>query len=131
MPIAAIYAGLLTVMFLVLANRVSTLRRSERVGIGDGDNVTLRHAIRVHANFAEAVPMGLLAMGLAESVGAPAFALHAIGVATVVGRILHAYGLSQSAKRTVGRFWGLALHWTSMAVSAVLAVGYGVVAIVA
>ena len=38
--------------------------------------------------------MGLIALGLAESVSAPALILHAIGLTLVTGRVLHAYGMS-------------------------------------
>ncbi len=40
--------------------------------------------------------MGLIALGLAESVSAPALVLHAIGLTIVIDRVLHAYGMSQT-----------------------------------
>ena len=44
--------------------------------------------------------MGLIALGLAESVSAPALILHAIGLTLVTGRVLHAYGMFQSPRIT-------------------------------
>jgi hypothetical protein len=53
--ITAAYLGILALLCLVLGLQVSRLRRGHRVLFGDGDNIKLRSAIRVHANFVEYV----------------------------------------------------------------------------
>ena len=52
--------------------------------------------MRVHANFAEYAPFALLLMALAESLAPPHHLMHLVGLTLVAGRLLHAYGLSQT-----------------------------------
>ncbi len=93
--ITAFYASLLAVLFVGLALRVIRLRRRERVAVGDGDSPALRRAIRVHANFAEYVPLALLLMAFAEAAGASEWCIHLLGIGLLVGRLLHAFGVSR------------------------------------
>ena len=58
--------------------------------------------------------MGLIALGLAESVSAPALILHAIGLTLVAGRVLHAYGMSQSPQIMPLRVSGIILTITAI-----------------
>ena len=58
--ITAFYLGILILIYAVLALRVAGLRRRNRTIFGDADNMTLRNAIRVHANFIEYAPLALL-----------------------------------------------------------------------
>lgn len=95
MPITAFYAGLLALLFILLSARVIRRRRRAKVAVGDGgDTMLLRH-MRVHANFAEYVPMCLLLMALAESMQTWAWFPHLTGTVLLAGRLLHAYGVSQ------------------------------------
>ncbi len=73
---------------------------------------------RVHANFAEYVPMALVLLACAESLKAPAIALHGLGVVLVAGRIIHAYGLSQNPHNFRLRVLGM---WLTMGTIALLA----------
>jgi len=117
--ITAFYAALMGLWLLVLAVPVSRLRMRERIGIGDGGHGELARAIRVHANAVEWVPSVLLLMLVAELNRAPTLLLHGCGIALIVGRLLHAYGLSRSAQRSFGRFWGAGITWLTLAVLAV------------
>ena len=92
MQITALYAGLLTPLFFILTFRVIGARRSAQVVLGDGEDPKLQRRIRVHANFAEYVPLALILMACAESVKTPAVLLHAIGVVLLLARVSHAYG---------------------------------------
>ena len=68
MPITALYAGLLAPLFLLLSVRVIRQRRGAKVAVrGDGGDAMLLRRMRVHANFAEYVPLALLLMALAEN----------------------------------------------------------------
>jgi uncharacterized membrane protein YecN with MAPEG domain len=96
MPITAFYASLLAFLFLLLSVRVIVQRREARVEIGYGESKELLRRARVHANFAEYVPIALLLIGLAESLKAPSVALHALGLALLAGRCMHAYALSKT-----------------------------------
>ena len=95
MPITALYAALLTPLFLLLSKRVIEARKHARVGVGDGGDSLLMRRIRVHANFAEYVPLALILLACAESVKTPAILMHCAGVVLVFSRCLHAYGVSQ------------------------------------
>jgi uncharacterized protein len=109
MPITALYAGLLTVLLLVLTVRVIGRRRAKRVEIGDGADTDLLRRMRVHANFVEYTPYALILMGLAESLRASPIALHAIGLVLSIGRAIHAYGLSQTPHNMRLRVGGMAM----------------------
>ncbi len=89
LPITAVYAALLTLWILFLAVRVGRARSAEGVPIGDGGNQRVFHAVRAHGNAVETVPLALILMALAEGIGTPAFALHALGIGLVVARALH------------------------------------------
>src|SRR6478609_10612839 len=94
-PIVPLYAAILALMFVVLALRTITLRHRFRVGIGDGDQALLRRAMRVHANCAEYVPIAVLLLYFAEMRGANTLLLHALCASLLLGRCLHAIGVSQ------------------------------------
>jgi uncharacterized membrane protein YecN with MAPEG domain len=115
--IAAFYAGLTGLLLVVLALRVSVLRMRLKVGLGDGGDETLRRAIRVHANAVEwALPI-LLLLALAELNRAPAMLLHVCGIALLIGRVLHALGVSRASKSS-GRFLGIALNSAALIILA-------------
>ncbi len=114
--ITGLYAGVLALLLVALSFRVAQRRMRYKIGVGSGDNPDLERAIRVHGNFVEYVPFALLLMGLYESVGGPAWAVHAAGITLVLARLLHAVGLTTSAGRTPGRFTGIMATWLLIAV---------------
>lgn len=119
MIVTALYAGLLTPLFVLLSIRVIRQRRAARVGIGHGDDAALLRRMRVHANFAEYVPLALLLMGLLESMGASRYLLHGLGIALVIGRVVHAYGVSQARENLTLRVAGMTLTFAVLTVAAV------------
>jgi uncharacterized membrane protein YecN with MAPEG domain len=96
MTITAFYASILAFLFLLLSVRVIAQRREARVEIGHGESKELLRRSRVHANFAEYVPMALVLLACAESLKAPTAAIHVLGIALVAGRYMHAYALSKT-----------------------------------
>ena len=120
MTTTAFYASLLAALFLLLSIRVIGWRRIHRVELGDGDNRELLRRMRVHANFAEYVPFTLLLMALAESMAPPHPLLHLVGLVLVAGRILHAYGLSQTPHILRYRVWGMQLTFTALGIAALM-----------
>jgi uncharacterized protein len=117
-PVSALYAGLLGLLLLTLAGRVSLLRGQLNVGLGHGNDPSLARAIRAHGNAVEWILPMLALLLIAEIDGANRTFLHVCGVTFVAARISHAVGLSRNAKASSGRFWGTA---GSFAVTAVLA----------
>ena len=112
--ITLLFAALHALMLVALAVPISRRRRRQRIGIGDGGDAQLALSIRVQANFIEYVPLALLLLLLLELGGLAAAWLYAFGAALLLGRILHATGLSRSPGVTFGRFWGTALTWLDL-----------------
>lgn len=107
--ITPIYAALLTLLLLVLFLRVVRLRWITKTGIGDGGHSNLAKAIRAHGNFVETVPWILILMILQEQMHANPMWLHGYGIALILARLAHAWGLSHSAGTTPGRGVGVLL----------------------
>ncbi len=120
MQITAFYAALMAALFIYLSVRVIGWRRDRRVEFGHGEDFELLRRMRVHANFAEYVPFVLVLMALAESMQPPDLLLHAAGVVLVVGRVIHAYGVSQSPPIMRYRVYGMWLTFASMTLAALL-----------
>lgn len=91
--ITSIYAALVAILFIVLANIVSYHRARTGISILHGTDILLATWIRRHGNLAEAAPLALILMGLTEVAGATAPWLHAMGGALVLSRLLHVAGL--------------------------------------
>ena len=107
--ITSFYAALLALLFIFLSKRVITTRREERVSIGDGNNPRLCRAIAVHNNFAQYVPFALLLMTLVELTPAPLLLIHVLGLLLLVGRLVHAWGVSCANEKYTLRVVGITL----------------------
>jgi len=112
MIITSLYAALLGLLFVGLSVRTLRLRRRLRIAVGDAGNAEMLRAMRVHSNFAEYVPLALLLIYLGEAQGAHRMLVHALGLALLVGRSVHAYGLSQAKEDYRYRVTGMALTFT-------------------
>jgi uncharacterized membrane protein YecN with MAPEG domain len=112
--VTPLYAAALALLFFALSVRTLRLRRELKIGIGDAGNETMLRAIRVHANFAEYVPLTLLLAALLELSGGPAVLVHAVGACLLAGRIVHAYGLCKVSENFRYRVLGMALTFTAL-----------------
>lgn len=112
------YAALLALLFVYLSVRTIGMRRRLQIAIGDKDHPEMQRAMRVHANFAEYVPLSLVMLALMELGGAAAWLVHALCLCLLVGRLLHAYGVSQTQERFQFRVSGMALTFTCLGGSA-------------
>jgi hypothetical protein len=113
-----IYAALLGIVFVLLSVRTLRLRRRLQVAVGDGGNALMLRGMRVHGNFAEYVPLGLLLVAGAEVLSAPAVLVHGLGIVLLVGRLVHAFGVSQEVEVYAYRVSGMALTFTCYLVAA-------------
>ncbi len=120
MAITAFYAALLGLLFVYLSFRVIGWRRLKSVELGHGEDSELLRRMRVHANFAEYVPFTLLLMAIAESMTAPRPLIHVVGLILIAGRLMHAYGLSQTPHILRFRVGGMILTFTALALSAII-----------
>ncbi len=105
--ITPLYAALAAAVMIVLSLRVIGVRRSRQLAIGDGGDEDMARRIRAQGNFAEYTPLALLLILLLELGGAPAWQLHLLGAALILGRIVHAWSLT--ARSTNGRVAGMIL----------------------
>lgn len=124
LSVTLFYAGLLALILLALSIRVVALRRRHKVGVGNGKQADLELAVRCHANFCEYVPLALILLLALESSGAVAgWLLHVLGVALVLGRLLHGFfGLNRNAGKSQGRFFGTVLTLLMLLIAALGAV---------
>ena len=109
MLITPLYAAILGLLFVVLTFRTLRLRRNLKIALGDGEQPVLTRAIRVHSNFAEYVPISLLLIFFLELETGAGFWVHLLCVALVIGRSIHAYGVSQVEENYRLRVTGMAL----------------------
>lgn len=116
--VTPIYAALLGLLFILLSFRVIRVRRRVRVAVGTGDSPELLRATRVHGNFIEYVPMTLLLIWMLETQGAPSVFVHALGLVLLIGRCIHAYGVSQTVENLKLRISGMLMTFSVLMVSA-------------
>lgn len=120
MHITGIYAALAAIIVLVLALRVSAIRYGKHVDLGDGGHPDVLRRIRAHANAIENLPLALLLLLLLELNQTQRLWLHVFGCMLVLGRVLHAFGISLRAGPSPGRFAGSLLTWLAMFSMAIL-----------
>lgn len=101
-PITALYAGLLGLLAILLANQVLYGRlRTGRIADWKPDTL-----LRVQANFVEQVPMALIVLLVLELQGVQPMLIHAFGGSLVLLRLAHAWGLSRDPGATYPRLIG-------------------------
>lgn len=108
LPITAVYASLMALLVTMLVLVVVKLRRSLKIGLGDGGNRDLARAIRAHGNAIESVPLFLVLLAVCEINRGSPTTLHVFGSAFLVSRVLHAWGLFSSSGASTGRVLGMA-----------------------
>ena len=109
MFVTPLYAALLALIFISLSVETIRLRRRFKISIGDGGNPHLLRAMRVHANFAEYVPLSLILLYFAEVMAAPVVLLHLLGIALLLGRVIHAWGVSKTTENFKFRVSGMVI----------------------
>lgn len=103
------YAAVLALIFVGLSFRTLLLRRRKGIAIGTSDDAQMTRAMRVHSNFAEYAPFALLLIYLLESQGANPLTIHLLCIALLLGRMIHAYGVSQVEENFKFRVTGMVL----------------------
>lgn len=119
LPITLLFASLLAIIFIALSVVVVRGRFIHRVSIGAGGKLPLERAMRIHANFAEYIPLALILLGLLEISGHRPGFLYALGTVLVVSRILHIVGMSLPKAPNPFRMFGMFGTWGVILVQAV------------
>ena len=114
MRIIPLYASILAIMFVALSIRTLLLRRRLQIAIGDDGNKAMLRAMRVHSNFAEYVPLGLLLFYFVETSGANPLLVHVLAACLLAGRVSHAWGVSQVRENYGFRVFGMAMTFTPL-----------------
>jgi uncharacterized protein len=104
--ITALYAAPLALLMVALSIHVTMLRAKTKISLLDGGNHQLTERIRRHGNFVENVPMVLLLMLIAETLGTSGTWLHAIGGVLAAGRLIHIFGISYEKADALPRIIG-------------------------
>ncbi|GGD07701.1 MAPEG family protein [Aureimonas glaciei] len=86
----SLYAGLNALILFWLMVETGRTRMRERVAMGDGGNPRLIRVMRGHANAIEIVPVALILLLVLALLGAPAWAIHLLGLVLTLGRLFHA-----------------------------------------
>lgn len=113
--IVALYVALNLLLAPFLMFRVGQQRIAKKVNLGDGDDPALFARIRTHGNFTENAPLLLIGLFALAALSALPLVLHLFGAAFTLGRLLHAYGMSEAGKGGKGRFVGTILTLLSYA----------------
>jgi uncharacterized membrane protein YecN with MAPEG domain len=121
-PITALYAGVLALLLGVLGFQVGAARSRTGISILYGDDMELAEKIRRHANFTESVPLALILMGVLELNGASGLLLHGLGIALVVARVAHPFGLHHDNMRHPLRGVGAGVTFLVTTIAALVAI---------
>ncbi len=101
--ITSLYASLFAFMFVGLSIYVIKGRRRYKIPLGDAGEYAMRQRMRAHGNFAEYTPFFVVLLALVEYQGLPFYAVHALGLLFLFGRINHAYGLGYAERLEGGK----------------------------
>lgn len=97
LPVTLIIAGIFALLMVALSLPISMRRRATNNGAADGgSDVELQRRIRAHGNFIEYAPSMLLIIALMEGSGATHPLVASVGMAFLISRLLHAFGMLRS-----------------------------------
>jgi uncharacterized membrane protein YecN with MAPEG domain len=104
----ALYVAFNALIVLMLNMLVSRAQTKTADGSGAAERVALAHTAS-----AGVLPIPLLLMLTATSLGASSWLIHAIGAPLTLGQVLHGFGASRGENASSARFFGLVLVWIS------------------
>lgn len=103
LPVALTTTGAAAIINLWLGVRVSRMRISEKVSVGDGGNPRLVARMRAQLNFAEYTPIVLILIALIEFGAGSQLWLWGAAAVYLLGRLLHPIGMDGwMPGRTIG-----------------------------
>ncbi len=120
---AALWSGLSILLLVILSFRTIFTRRRLAVSFGDGGHPELTAASRAFGNAAEYIPPCLAVLVLLAVLGFQPIWIHLIGGGMLIGRILHAWGLSRPKQPSFGRVAGMILTQAALIFGAGVLIG--------
>jgi uncharacterized membrane protein YecN with MAPEG domain len=121
LPITLTMAAAAALIHIWLAFRCSMVRIRQKVLVGDGGNATLVARMRAHSNFTENVALFLILLALNELANGSARWLWIVGIAFIVARILHAFGMDRNTPNVL-RAGGMMVTLLALIVLAISAI---------
>lgn len=120
LPITLTIAAACALLTLWLSVRIGRVRMAKKIDIGDGGDRALIARMRAQANFTEYTPFFLILLGLCEMARGAKPWLWAVGIAYVLARILHAFGMDRPSPNPL-RMAGILVTMLALAALAVYA----------
>jgi uncharacterized membrane protein YecN with MAPEG domain len=115
--ITPIFASILAFLFVGLTIRTILLRRGKKIPLGTGGDALLERAVRAHSNFSEYVPLALMLIWMLELQSNNRALVGILGTMLVIGRAIHAYGVSQLNEDFRLRVGGMGLTMACLIIS--------------
>ena len=100
LPVTVLYGTLSILVTLALALNISLHRMRTQVGVGGEVTEPLHRKVRAHGNSTEWLAVTTLLLAFLELQGAPSMALHFLGGAMLLARILHSVFMLSKARYT-------------------------------
>ena len=121
-PVISAFAAAILAIFQMLLMAIVVLTRAKyKVGISDGGHADLARRIRSHANLIENAPIFLIVLTLLEISGMNQTVLIVLAAIFILGRLAHAYIVSQTSEAHLLRvFGGLSTALTTITAAGLL-----------
>ncbi|WP_380872862.1 glutathione S-transferase [Sphingomonas sp. DBB INV C78] len=114
LPITLTIAAAAALINIWLGTRVGRVRAQAKVLTGDGGQPLLVARMRAQANYIENTPFFLILLGLIELARGQALWLWLVGIAFILARILHAFGMDSLDKPGKTRVIGILVTWLAL-----------------
>lgn len=121
LPVTLTIAGAAALIAIWLGVRVGQARGRTKISNGDGGDPFLIGRMRAQANYIEYAPFFLILLGLIELAYGASPWLWAAGIAFVIGRIVHPFGLDRIGMNPF-RVVGILLTWIPLLALAIWAI---------
>jgi len=117
MPITPLLAAVFGLMYIVLSISVVRIRIGQKISLGTKDNAELDKAVRIHANFAEYLPLCLLLFWFIETITFNSRLVFWLGSILLVARVAHVLGMRDPKSLLILRKFGVVATFSVILVS--------------
>jgi len=107
MPVTPLFAAILAIVYICLSVGVIKQRLGKNISIGSAGDTELEKVMRIHANFAEYVPISLILMWFIEIITYSSSLVFILGCVLLVSRLAHVIGLNDTANKMMYRRVGM------------------------
>ncbi len=116
--VTSLYLGLLGLLYFWISIETIMARGKNKVSLGSGENNEIIHLVSAHSNFSSYTPFFLFSLFMLEHQTVSLYAIHALGVVFVLGRIIHFLTMRNQEKTFKYRKTGMMLTlWPLIIVS--------------